>query len=318
MRVCSLIAVLACAVVPAAYGCEFCLISQGISPLQSLIGAGLRINERYSVLDSVYQGTDEVTNLGAREEFWTSEFSSFYGVTENLLLVLNVPVRSTQGDGEAETGPDGAVEFATDAGGDDGLGDLALFGRYTFLRHHTLAATTLMAATFGVKMPTGSTDGRGESGEFLDAHTQLGTGSTDVLVGVSASHAVNRFNLSANLLAAIATEGEFGTTTHQFGDSINYDVTAKYRILPAAVADSASRWFVSFGVNGEWRGHEDEDGTEVVDSGGHVVYLTPGLQVMIGAKLILEATYQAAVFHDLDGTQLGEDYKATASLTYLF
>ena len=304
--------------VSSALGCEFCLISQGISPLQSLSGAGLRVNERYSVLGSVYQGTDEVTNPGAREEFWTTEISGFYGVSENLLLVLNVPVRSTHGAGDVSTGPEGDVDLDTARGGDDGVGDIAVFGRYTFLRHHALTSTTLVAATLGVKLPSGSTKGRDDNGDVLDAHTQLGTGSTDILMGLSASHAVDRFSLAANVLASITTEGELGATSHQFGDSLNYDVTAKYRVLPTVLNNSSTRWFVSLGLNGEWRGHEQVEGVRVFDSGGHVFYITPGLQAIIGKKWIFETTYQAAIFHDLKGTQLGEDYKVSGSLTYLF
>ena len=78
----------------------------------------------------------------------------------------------------------------------------------------------------------------------------------NVLLGMSASHAVKRWNLSANVLAAVATEGEFGATRHQFGDSINYDVTAKYRLWPMEVGSAPGQWFVSFGLNGEWRGLE--------------------------------------------------------------
>ena len=237
---------------------------------------------------------------------------------ENLLLVLNVPVRSTHGAGDVSTSPEGDVDLDTVRGGNDGVGDIAVFGRYTFLRHHALTSTTLVAATLGVKLPSGSTKGRDDNGDVLDAHTQLGTGSTDILMGLSASHAVDRFSLAANVLASITTEGEFGATAHQFGDSLNYDVTAKYRVLPTVLNNSSTRWFVSLGLNGEWRDREHVEGVQVFDSGGHVLYVTPGLQAIIGKKWIFETTYQAAIFHDLKGTQLGEDYKVSGSLTYLF
>lgn len=301
-----------------ATACEFCLISQGISPLQTLTGGGLRLYQRYSVLDEVYQGSHEAANPGAEERFWTTELSGFYGVNENLLLLATLPVRKTQGDGDVGTDPNGDVDLDTARGGDSGLGDLALLGRYTFLKHHTLTATTLLAVSFGVKLPTGSTAGRDDNGDFLDAHIQLGTGSTDVLLGLSASHAMKRLSVSANMLASITTEGEFGHTDHQFGDSINYDVTTKYRLAPNELGAAPVQWFLSLGVNGEWRGQEREDGLRVADSSGHVVYLTPGIQVIIGAKWILETSFQQAIHHDLGGTQLGEDYKVSGGVTYLF
>jgi hypothetical protein len=37
-----------------------------------------------------------------------------------------------------------------------------------------------------------------------------------------------------------------------------------------------------------------------------------------GRHWVLEGTYQYAVYHDLNETQLGEDYKVYGSVTYLF
>ena len=182
--------------------------------------------------------------------------------------MATLPIRQTEGIGEVGSGPDGDAEFEAARGGASNLGDLPLLGRYTFFKHHTLATTTLLAFTAGVKLPSGSTDSRGDSGEYLDAHLQAGTGSTDFVVGLAASHALGRFNVSAKVLAAIPGEGEFGATAHQFGESLNYDLAAKYRELPQTPEASSVQCFVSLGVNGEWRAQEEEDGLGVGDSGG--------------------------------------------------
>jgi len=301
-----------------AQACDFCLISQGLSPLETVRGAGLRVNERYSRLDRVFQGTHELDSAGIHEDFWTTEVSGFYSFSERFLLLATFPIRHTHVHGEVATGADGDAEFEASNGGGTGIGDFSLLGRYTVFQHHTLQSTSLVALNLGLKFPTGSTNGKDDAGNFLDSHLQLGTGSTDVLLGVGANHVINRFTLSANFLASLPTEGEFGRTSHTFGNSLNYDVTAKYRVSSATPATAPTQWFVSFGVNGEWRGREDEDGVTVGDSGGHVLYVTPGIQVIVGRKWIVEASYQAAVQHDLNGTQKGESYKVAGSLTYLF
>jgi len=227
-------------------------------------------------------------------------------------------MRSNEGDGEVETDPAGDPEFDTQTGGAEGVGDVSLLARYTFFKHHSLAATTLVAASVGLKLPSGDTLGRDDAGNYMDAHTQLGTGSTDVLLGLSTSHAVGRLNLAANLLAAVTTEGEAGHVSHQFGDSINYDRTAKYRLMPELPGDSPLQVFMSFGLNGEWRGRETLAGATLGDSGGQVLYVTPGLQFVIDNKWIVEAGYQHAVHHDLNGIQLGERYRVAGGITYLF
>jgi hypothetical protein len=301
--------------------CDFCLISQGISPLETLSGSGFRITQRYALNDSVYRGTDEIDNPGAQESFWTTDLSGFHSVEQvpGLLLTANLPVRRTELDGHVHVHEDGEVEVHDDRGSEVGIGDMSLLARYTFLTHHTLDSTLLLAGTIGVKLPTGDTDGRVDGGdEFMDAHTQLGTGSTDLLLGASANLARGRFGVAANVLSGITGEGEVGDVDHSFGNWLNYDLTGRYRVWPGAVGAGSNSVFLSLGANGELRGRETEDGVELDDSGGHTVYIAPGVQVNFAQNWVFEFSYQHAVYHDLNSVQLGEDYKVFGSLTYLF
>lgn len=307
-------------IVNAGEACDWCLLSQGISPLETFKGHGVRITERYTLLKSVYTGTDEITNPGAREEYWTTEFTIFHGITENLMLMGVVPLRKTKLDGHLHVHEDGEVEVHSDMKGEEfGLGDIAILGRYTFFERHTIDTTTALAVLLGVKLPTGRTGGKTEDGaEFLDAHLQLGTGSTDFLSGISLQYAIRRFSLVANLLAAITTEGKAGDTEHQFGNILNYDLTGKYRLYPGVPAPAGPQLFFALGVNGELRGREKKNGAEVANSGGNTVYLSPGFQVVMPPHWIFELSYQHPIYHNLYGSQLGEDYKAVGGVTYLF
>jgi hypothetical protein len=301
-----------------AQACEYCLISQGISPLQTQNGAGVKLAQRYTRLDSVYQGRNEVDNPGVKEQYWTTELGAFYSLTDRFLMLLNVPLRKTKGNGELVEGPDGAPEREDVTGEATGLGDVSVLGRYTLFARHTLDTTTLLAGVAGIKFPTGSTSQHSDQGEYLDSHLQLGTGSTDPLLGLSATHVLGRYTLSANLLAAFPGKGETGDTSHKFGTSVNYDVTGKYRLSPSVIGASSIEWFASLGVNGEYRQHEKLAGEKLDDTGGQTIYATPGIQCVVGSHWVVEGAYQYAVFHDLNETQLGEDYKVVGSVTYLF
>lgn len=301
-----------------ARACDFCLIHQGISPLETLTGAGVRVDQRYTLLDSVYQGSHEIANPGAQEQFWTTDLSGFYSVSEGLLFAVNVPLRVTRVDGHLHMHEDGEVELHPDRGGDKGLGDVSVIARYTFVRRHTLNSTTLLALTGGVKLPTGSTTGRTDDGEFLDAHTQLGTGSTDWLLGLSFNYARARLSFSGNALLSMNGRGEAGDEDHEFGNSANYDVTARYRIFPAIIGESANAFFASIGVAGEARAKEEENGRTAPDSGGHTIYVTPGVQLNVGPNWVAEVSWHQAIYHDLNAIQSGENYKVFGSLTYLF
>ena len=294
------------------HACDYCLLTQGLSPLQTTTGLGIRIDERYTVLNSMYKGTDKVDNPGNKETHLTTQVTGFYAINPDLTALVVIPyVRKTMKE------EDGGVFVEGKA---TGLGDLALMGRYTFYKRHDLASTTLLAGQAGVKLPTGATDKKDDMGDVMDAHIQPGTGSTDLLLGVNLSHATGRVTLATNLLFFINGEGETGDEKHEFGDMLNYDVTGIYRIYPDTPPGPTVS--LALGIAGEWRAKEKEDGVDI-GINGHVVFLNTGLLFIPGPKWIAELNYRPAIYHDLPvisggEDQMGEDYKATLSLTHLF
>jgi len=299
--------------------CDFCLLSQGISPLDTMKGAGIKVVERYTLLDQVYQGTSKQTNPGAKEDHWTTELTGFYGVTPEFMVMAVVPYKKGTTSGELDMTTDPLGLDSAGAGSASGIGDVALLGRYTLLKQENPDTTNVMAGLFGIKFATGKTDARTENGdEFLDSHLQPGTGSMDYLLGISYSHSLTRFSLSANLLGTIATAGKFGDIKHKFGNSLNYDVTGKYRVYPEAFSPVKPQYFFALGINGELREREKIEGDTVPDTGGNTTYLSPGVQLVLAPHWVVDVTYQWAVLHNLYGTQLGETYKAIGGVTYLF
>lgn len=303
----------------AGFACDFCLLSQGISPLDTMKGTGIKISERYTLLDQVYQGASEKANPGAKETHWTTELTGFYGMTPDFMVLAVIPYKYGRTTGEVDMTMMPPMLDTTMAGDASGLGDVALMGRYTFLKQENPDTTNVLAGLVGIKFSTGKTNARTSDGmSYLDSHLQPGTGSTDYLLGLSYSHSLDRLSFSANLLGTIAGSGKFGTTQHEFGNSMNYDVTAKYRLIPEAFSPMKPQLFAALGINGEVREREKEDHVTVPDSGGNTIYLSPGLQVVLAPHWIVEASYQHAIYHKLNGTQLGETYKAIAGVTYLF
>lgn len=332
----------AIAFAPQLRACDYCLISQGLSPLDTINGRGLRIAQRYTSLESVYDGSRELANPGASETYYTTEIGGFWSPRPWLTLIGVLPVRVTRVDGHlehqgghqhhdeaeqeghehegehhAEDLDPAAREVEDQRGGDSGLGDISLLARARVFQHHTLATTTTVALMAGVKMPSGSTRGRADNGEHLDAHLQLGSGATDGLFGVSMSHARGRWSVIANMLGAVKGQGEAGAHDYDYGDSINYDLTGRFRISPATLGAAAQQWFVSCGLSGEVRGQETEAGSRINDTGGHVLFVQPGLQLNLGGRWTLEFWTQVPIHHDLSGTQLGDDLKVSAAINVL-
>lgn len=307
----------ALALVSTTEACDFCMLSQGISPMQTFTGTGIRVNERYTLLNTAYKGTSKVANPGAKEEYRTTEITGFHSITEDMMLLTVIPLKKTKVDGHLHVHNDGEVELESTKGGASGLGDILVMGRYTFLNIHTMDTTTILAGIAGIKFPTGKTDSRADNGEYLDAHLQLGTGSTDYILGFSMNHVAQRLSISANLLDVIPTEGQYGDTRYKFGNILNYDVTPRYRVYPDVFTPLTTQLFLSLGLNGELRQRERRDGVKV-NSGGHTIYLTPGVYIVTASRLVFEFSYLHPVYRNFYGTQLVEDYKVNGAVTYLF
>ena len=330
------------ALAPALAACDYCLISQGASPLDTISGRGLRISGRYTRLNRVYDGSRELANPGASETYYTTEVQGFWTPRPWLTLIGVLPFRVTEVDGHLEhqgghqhhdegeeheheheehdhqAVVDPAVRGVADQhGGDGGLGDISLLARARVFQHHTLASTTTVALLAGIKTPSGSTTGRADNGEYLDAHLQLGSGSTDGLFGASFSHARGRWSVSANMLGAWKGQGEAGGHDYDYSNSINYDLTARFRVTPSTLGGGAQQLFLSCGLAGEVRGHEDQAGSRILDSGGHVMFAQPGVQVNLGARWSLEFSAQVPIYHDLIGTQLGDDLKLLGAINVM-
>ncbi len=286
--------------------CDFCLAAQGISPLEA--GAsGLRADFRYLTLGSMYRGGSRVANSdGEVESHFTQQYTLFFQLDRAWTISGIIPFARRHTEFTAENG-------TVVNGNQFGLGDLALLVRYKAIMMHGMESTYMLSVNAGVKAPTGRTNGYDSQGNLLDAHIQLGTGSTDFLVGSSGIAAFDRAALIANVLTSITTQGAHG---HRFGNSVNYDLSLRYRLFPDDY--EGVQFFGVMGVNGEWRGNEIQDGTPDENSGGNVTYISPGAQVFFTPSFSVEAAFQYPVLHALHGEQLGEDYRIMTGVQLLF
>jgi hypothetical protein len=204
-----------------------------------------------------------------------------------------------------------------------GLGDIIAMMLYTLIRFSGSSteeevistgseAMTIISLSGGVKLPTGRTDFM-HDGEYLDSHLQPGSGSTDIVLGTSILWTLDRTTFVTNILGSFPGTGARG---HRFGNYINADLTGRYRII--ASEDNFSTLAVTLGLSGELRAQETQDGVLLDDSGGSVLYLSPGVQWTVSEKISLEASYHLPVYHYLGGTQLGESYRIMGGAQYLF
>lgn len=195
-----------------------------------------------------------------------------------------------------------------------GFGDLSLFGKVQLFQRDRPKKTTRITFKGTVKLPTGDHTETDEAGVPLPRSLQLGTGTVDISAGMILTHVVDRVGVNADVIYGL--KGETGGFA--FGDALSYDIAFGYRFFPAVYETYPSPYAtVYLELNGRHTGKNRSGGVDVVDSGGHTLLLSPGVQYIPRGNLILEASLQIPVRQQLGGTQLGTDYVFRGGVRWL-
>lgn len=197
---------------------------------------------------------------------------------------------------------------------DQGFGDLSLFAKYQLLQRDAPRRTTRFTFKGGLKLPTGDhrkTDGEGN---LLPRGLQLGTGSVDYAAGLIFTHSTGRLGINADTIYLFNREAD----GFEFGDALNYDLAVGYRIHPSVYETYPSPYATIYlEANGQV-GRKDRAGRQIVeDSGGHTLFLSPGMQYVPFRSLALEASVQLPALQDLNGTQLGTNLVFKTGIQWL-
>ena len=197
---------------------------------------------------------------------------------------------------------------------DRGFGDLTLFAKYQLLQWDALKKTTRVTFKSLLKLPTGEHEATDGEGNRLPRGIQLGTGTVDYAVGLIFTHIVNRLGINADTFYRFNGE----TEGFEFGDAVNYDLALGYRIYPSVYETYPSPYAtVYLEANGQFNRKSRAAGQRVADSGGHTLFLSPGVQYIPLGNLILETSIQIPVRQELNGTQLGTDFVFKGGIRWL-
>lgn len=233
-----------------------------------------------------------------------------HGATRDLTLAVTLPILQRR---LRFNGPGG--ERRTIAA--DGPGDLRLIGVYRFLRRDVERGTTQFSFLGGLTLPTGMTaitDSNlprltGTSGTRLPQSLQLGSGSVDGIAGLAAMHNRDRLTVYADVQGRLNTEG---AQEFKAGNSLFYDVSVEYTLFPGR------NLFLILELNGVSTSRAEQAGRAMQNSGGQLVFISPGLQYLPIPNLILEGSVQIPIYRNLNGRQLAPSFSAVVGLEYLF
>jgi hypothetical protein len=265
---------------------------------------------------------DPEAHFHSLDSIRTSALSLSYGLTNDLTVTARLPyaVREDVREGHAHEESPGVFHGETHSLGDsEGWGDLSIVGQWRFLNDE--ASHAQLAVLFGFESPTGETEVLNAEGERFDAEFQPGSDSWDYFLGLAASRNADRWGFDASGLYTFAGDG----LNANVGDRFNYGVSGSYRWLGAPVHNDAGEAPHHHGpaldlvleLSGEWHGKQQEAGETEPDSGGHVLYLAPGVRYTLD-QFSAFASLGAPVISDFNGLQAEPDLRATIGAGYRF
>jgi hypothetical protein len=193
-------------------------------------------------------------------------FSMGYGLTSDLTVSLKIPYIILNNIRESHSDEPEEVHVHGDS---EGIGDLTVFGQYRFIKLNDPDVESSLV--LGLRMPTGRTSVGDIDSEPFETEFQPGSGAWAPMAGIAATKRFKALSLDADALYTFATEG---TQKTNLGDLFNYDLAVSYTALSRPVVLD-----LIIEANGEWKQKQETDGEKDENSGGTVIFLSPGMRL---------------------------------------
>ncbi len=184
-----------------------------------------------------------------------------------------------------------------------GLGDMKVIGRY-----QGLLSDNSLGIELGLKLPTGKSDQLFQSGDALDRGLQLGTGTTDLIAGV---YYFGNMCKDLNYFAEATVQTAFNShDQYRPGTAENITFGVRYmglgRIMP------------QLQINGRIAARDTGLQSDNFDSGGSLVYISPGVSVDITKNTSAYGFVQIPIYQNVNGYQLSPTWMLTVGLRIAF
>ena len=250
------------------------------------VGTGEFVFRGQFVLD---QSGDDPSGADRDRTAWALVSVLGYGITRDIAVFGALPT--------VDKSLNVNVGASRRSRGASGIGDVAVFARYTAFKRDWPGRTFRIAPFAGIEAPTGNDDERDALG-LLPPSVQPGSGSWDPFGGIVATY---------QTLAQIDGQASYRANTKAngfaFGDVARLDGSLQYRLWPRRLRGGVPGFL--YGVIEANLIYRDNNRAGIADanSGGTTLFLLPGLQY-VTKRWIVEAGAQIPVIQDLNGTAL--------------
>jgi hypothetical protein len=197
----------------------------------------------------------------------------------------------------------------------NGFADTQFFVQYDGLySRNTPRGLTRLSGIFGVQAPTGA--------ERFSTNAFAYTG------GLVFERVANlKYALTADFEYTFATENGRGVSV---GNSARFDVAPAYFLISRERAPQDASWarkaydrifrngaYLILEFNGAWRARATSQGTDIPNTGGTTLMISPGLQYFPSRRLVLEFSIPVPVVRELNGVQPKPNTSFVTGFRYL-
>jgi hypothetical protein len=187
------------------------------------------------------------------------------------------------------------------------IGDVRVIGRY-----QGFTETKNVGVQFGVKLPTGNYkntfSGGPQADTPLDRGLQPGTGTTDVLLGAYYFGTLNQdwdYFAQGLVQAALNSQDDYKP-----GASVNLNAGVRYLLNETFTPQIQ--------INARAVRRDSGANADIANSGGSLVYLSPGVTVNMTKNLNTFAFLQLPIYQNVNGFQLAPRWTASIGARYEF
>jgi hypothetical protein len=244
-----------------------------------------------------YQGGTAEVEKFTKSQTVTSTIDYNNGNDWGVSLVIPYVKRDHVTNGNSINGVIGGASNSYESSTSE-IGDVRLIGRY-----YGFTEQKNFGVQLGFKLPTGKTNQVANDGSTqVDPGLQLGTGTTDIIVG---AYYHNNWNDNwgyfgqAMYQRALNSSTFFGQS-YKPGDSWNLNAGLRYEALD---------WIQpTLQINSRFVKKDGGDAGDQFATGGTLVYLTPGALIPVTDKMTIYSTVQLPIYQNVNGIQLAPKY----------
>jgi hypothetical protein len=190
-----------------------------------------------------------------------------------------------------------------------GVGDVRLVARY-----FGFAEQRNLGMQFGLKLPTGRKDQLSIYGspQPVDPGLQLGTGTTDLILGVYFFHALSdKWEYFTQASSQIALNSSImAGGSYKPGNNVNTNFGVRYQGFESIVP--------TLQLNARYARRDLGEAADTFATGGTLVYLTPGAIFRVSSKASVYANAQIPLYQNVNGIQLAPRYILSAGARFTF